>query len=74
MKTARLSVQFVVLSSLVILLGNTIGSSQNCTALYGLTYSGGEDNLGVLFHLEPGTHSQVIDYSFPVENPGATLW
>jgi uncharacterized repeat protein (TIGR03803 family) len=38
--------------------------AQSSTLFYGVTLEGGSDNQGVIFHIDPNTGLQMLDYSF----------
>ena len=44
--------------------------AQNPDLLYGVTFRGGLDGSGVIFHLDKTTALQSVDYSFPILIPG----
>jgi len=41
------------------------------TQLYGLSYSGGSDQYGTIFHYTPSDETQMVDFSFSSPYPGA---
>lgn len=44
--------------------------AQSCGQLYGVTQYGGDGNLGVIFHLDPASGTQTVDYSWLLSNDG----
>lgn len=46
--------------------------AQNGDLLYGVTSTGGSEDQGVIFHIDPTTGLQTVDYSLPVMNKGKT--
>ena len=56
----------------LVLLGCGNLNAQTGDLLYGVTSAGGADGQGVIFHVDPATGTQTIDYSLPLVNKGKT--
>ena len=55
---------------IIVVLSNL--NAQTGDLLYGVTSSGGSDDQGVIFHIDPTTGIQTVDYSLPIINKGKT--
>jgi|ERR1035437_9118074 uncharacterized repeat protein (TIGR03803 family) len=65
------------LATLIFLLPSLLGEglgvrcfAQHNSQLWGMTASGGADNMGTLFHYTPASSTHTVDFSFPVTTPG----
>jgi len=61
------------LQMLLIFVSSSSLIAQTCNSLYGVTWSGGIDDRGVIFHLNPNTGIQTVDYSISAMNKQGEL-